>query len=76
MTLIEKLEAGDSTLTSFNGAQPPQMKGSTDASKLHDEYSVNGIPNVTEKPEPSTLDLNGVVPSNNYKDNLPEGASI
>ena len=52
------------------------MKGSTDASKLHDEYSVNGVPNVTEKPEPSTLDLNGVVPSNNYKDNLPEGASI
>ncbi len=76
MTLEEKLKAGESSLTSFNGAQPSQMAGSTDDSALHDEYSINGVPNVIKKPEPSTLDLNGQVPSYNYKDNLPEGASI
>jgi len=76
MTILDKLTSGDSTLTAFNGAKPPQMPGSTDASALHDEYSINGVPNLTEKPDPSNLDLDGQVPSNNYKDNLPTGASI
>ena len=44
MTLEQKLAAGDSTLTSFNGSTPQQMAGSTGASVLHDEYSINGIP--------------------------------
>ena len=76
MAILDKLITGDSTLTSFNGAKPPQMPASTDASALHDEYSINGVPNVTEKPDPSTLDLDGQVPSYNYKDNLPAGASF
>ena len=65
MALEQKLAAGDSTLTSFNGSTPQQMVGSTGAS-----------PNVLGKPEPSTLDLDGQIPANNYKDNLPDGASI
>ena len=76
MTLEQKLAAGDSTLTSFNGSTPQQMAGSTGASVLHDEYSINGTPEVLGKPEPSTLDLDGQIPADNYKDNLPEGASI
>ena len=76
MALEQKLAAGDSTLTSFNGSTPQQMVGSTETSVLHDQYSINGIPNVLGKPEPSTLDLDGQIPANNYKDNLPDGASI
>jgi hypothetical protein len=43
---------------------------------LHDQYSINGNPNQANQPQPSTLDLNGVIPANNYRDNTPEGASF
>ena len=43
-------------------------------SKLHNTYSLDGIPGLNGKPNPSTLDLNGRVPSNNYRDNSPAGA--
>ena len=39
-------------------------------SKLHDEYSINGIPNVKGKPDPSLLDLDGITPEK-YLDNPP-----
>jgi|TARA_X000001388_G_scaffold69536_1_gene58059 rhodanese-related sulfurtransferase len=39
-------------------------------SKLHDEYSINGIPNIDNKPAPSLLDLNGKTPEK-YLDNKP-----
>ena len=45
-------------------------------SKLHDEYSIIGDPNVPNKPSPSQLDLQGEVPSYNYRDNAPEGTSF
>ena len=39
-------------------------------SKLHDQYSINGNPNIDNRPAPSTLDLDGKTPSK-YVDNLP-----
>jgi len=40
-------------------------------SQLHDEYSINGNPNIDNKPVPSALDLDGITPSK-YVDNLPK----
>jgi len=40
-------------------------------SQLHDEYSINGNPNIDNKPAPSLLDLDGKTPSK-YVDNLPK----
>jgi hypothetical protein len=77
MGILDKLTNGvGSLLSQGNGSTPTTPIGATDQSKLHDEYSINGIPNVPNKPSPSTLDLNGVVPPNNYRDNTPEGASF
>ncbi len=38
-------------------------------SKQHNEYSINGTPNVVGKPKPSTLDP--VQPKTKYTDHLP-----
>jgi len=44
-------------------------------SKLHKEYSINGNPNIPNKPQPSALDWNGQKPTIPgkfpYLDNLP-----
>ena len=40
-------------------------------SKLHNEYSINGIPKDKEKPSPSGLDLEGITPAK-YVDNKPQ----
>ena len=40
-------------------------------SQLHDEYSINGNPNIDNKPVPSVLDLNGITPEK-YLDNPPK----
>jgi hypothetical protein len=40
-------------------------------SKLHNQYSINGNPNVVSKPQPSHLDLDGKTPTK-YTDNLPK----
>lgn len=73
MALIDKLKNG-SVLSNLNGgpAEIPNFK----ASKLHDTYSINDIPVIPGKPAPSQLDLNGEVPSNNYRNNAPEGRSF
>ena len=77
MGLLDKLTTGvGSLLSNGNGSTPSIPVGATDQSKLQDTYSINGIPNVPNKPQPSTLDLDGVVPANNYRDNTPEGASF
>jgi len=77
MGLLDKLITGaGSTLSRGNGATPTPPVGATAQSKLHDEYSINGVPNQPDKPTPSILDLNGVTPANNYRDNAPEGASF
>lgn len=44
--------------------QEPQLV----VSKLHNEYSINGNPNVPNKPSPSQLDDRTIV---KYMDNLP-----
>lgn len=69
MGILTKLEQQGSTLSSNNGATPstPDFAGST----LHNLYSVNGTPVVSNKPSPSNLDLNGQTPSK-YLNNLPE----
>ena len=45
-------------------------------SKLHNEYSITGNPNIKSKPNPSRLDLNGVAPNvpgkTPYLNNLPK----
>ena len=69
MGLLNKLTNNGSTLSEFDGATPPQMDGSKEQSKLHNEYSLNGNPNVVDKPSPSGLDLNGKTPK---KYNNPE----
>ena len=77
MGLLDKLTTGvGSTFSRGNGATISTPVGATAESKLHDEYSINGIPNQKYKPKPSILDLNGVTPANNYRDNAPEGASF
>ena len=77
MGLLNKLISGvGSLLSNGNGATPSTPVGATPQSKLQDTYSINGTPNVPNKPQPSTLDLDGQVPANNYRDNTPEGASF
>lgn len=74
MALKDKLTTNGSVLSNLNGTTPtiPNFKGS----KLHDTYSINDIPTIPGKPSPSELDLQGEIPSNNYRDNAPEGASF
>lgn len=70
MGLLNKLINNGSTLTSFNGATPANIPGASDLSPLHNQYSINGNPNMQKKPQPSTLDLDGLTPPK-YTDNLP-----
>lgn len=76
MGLLNKLTDQGSNLTKFDGTTPETMPGSLKNSKLHDEYSINGNPRLTEKPSPSELDWNGKTPTIigkfPYLDNLPE----
>ena len=77
MGLLDHLTSNPgSILSQGNGSTPITPVGATAQSKLQDTYSINGIPNVLNKPSPSVLDLDGQVPSTNYRDNSPEGASF
>lgn len=74
MALLDKYNQRTSTLS---GPQSPKTPvGATAESKLHDEYSLNGAPNVKAKPSPSVLSLKGTTPTNSYKNTAPEGASF
>ena len=73
-SLINKLESAGSTLSGLDGATPTVPDFAL--SKLHDTYSINDIPVIPNKPSPSQLDLNGVTPTYNYRDNTPEGSSF
>lgn len=44
-----------------NGATPTKVD--LQSSTLHNEYSINGTPNITGKPKPSQLDLDGKTPT-------------
>ena len=69
MSILNKLTQKGTPLSLGNGATPstPDFV----ESKLHDTYSINGIPSLNDKPQPSNLDLNGQTPSK-YLDNLPQ----
>lgn len=70
MSLKKKLATNGSNLTKWDGSTPSTMPGASEQSRLHNQYSINGNPNMSMKPSPSTLDLNGLTPSK-YTDNLP-----
>ena len=59
------------TNLSLGGATPPKFGDTAAQSVLHYEYSINGDPNVPNKPSPSNLDLDRATPEK-YLDNLPE----
>ena len=71
MGLQDKLQKEGSNLTRFDGATPPDMRGTSPQSTLQDTYSINGIPDHPGQVPPSQLDLDGVTPSR-YTDNLPK----
>lgn len=71
MGLQNKLTTQGSPLSNSNGGPNSIPVGATELSKLHDQYSINGGPNVPNKPTPSTLDLDGVKPSYSYDQNAP-----
>ena len=71
MGLQNKLTTQGSPLSKGNGGPIPTPVGATELSKLHDQYSIDGNPNIPNKPTPSTLDLDGLTPPR-YLDNLPE----
>ena len=66
MSILNKLQSQGSNLSQFNGSTP--ITPNFAESKVHDTYSINGDPNLTNKPTPSRLDPNNTV---KYLDNLP-----
>jgi hypothetical protein len=69
MGLLNKLTVNPgSVFSQGNGSTPPTPVGATPQSKLQYTYSINGIPNVPNKPSPSNLDLDGVNPLGPLKD--------
>tara|TARA_R100000908_G_scaffold51984_1_gene27280 strand:+ start:4120 stop:4359 length:240 start_codon:yes stop_codon:yes gene_type:complete len=72
MGLKDKLTTGvGSPLSKGNGATPPTPIGATAQSTLQYTYSINGIPYIPNKPQPSILDLDGQKPSNSYDQTAP-----
>lgn len=69
MGIYNKLTKEGSIYSSLDGKTPsiPDLKGS----KLHNEYSLNGQPNMNIKQQPSLLDLNGKTPEK-YLDQIHE----
>lgn len=67
MGILDKLNT--STL-GLQGATPAKYGDNAQSSTLHNTYSLNGDPNVPNKPTPSNLDLNGETPDQ-YLNNLP-----
>lgn len=56
------------TSTLGNGGVVQPTEAEQIVSKLHYEYSINGNPNIPNKPSPSQLDDRAIV---KYMDNLP-----
>ena len=70
MGLKNTLTTAGSNLSQFDGTTPPQMTSANPQSNVHNEYSINGNPNLNGYPAPSTLDLDGLTPPK-YLDNPP-----
>jgi len=66
MALLDKFNQNTSTLSGPKSPSAPV--GATDSSKLHDRYSLSGSPKLKNKPNPSTLDLNGGKPNGSLND--------
>lgn len=58
----------EQTSTLGNGGVTQPQEPQLIASKLHYEYSLNGNPNIPNKPSPSQLDDRAII---KYMDNLP-----
>jgi hypothetical protein len=71
MGLKDQLANAGSNLTQWDGSTPSDMPGASPQSRLHKEYSINGNPNMSQKPSPSQLDLDGLTPPQ-YLNNLPK----
>mgnify|MGYP003641524674 FL=1 len=71
MGLLDKLNTNGSNLSQFDGTTPPLMTSANPQSNVHNEYSINGNPNLNGYPSPSNLDLDGVTPPK-YLDNPPQ----
>lgn len=71
MGLLDKLTQEGSNLSQFDGQTPPPLNIDVQGSTLHNQYSINGTPNMTGFPTPSLLDLNGETPPR-YLDNPPQ----
>lgn len=65
MALIDKV---NDSKYGLQGKTPLGFDKVAKASKLHNEYSINGSPKLGGRPEPSLLDLNGVKPKGALKD--------
>jgi|TARA_B110000285_G_scaffold100433_1_gene114449 hypothetical protein len=70
MGLLTQLQTNGSNYSQFDGVTPPNMPSASPQSTTHDEYSLNGNPNMPNLPTPSLLDLDGVTPPK-YLDNPP-----
>ncbi len=67
MGLLDQLQTqGGSNLSNLNGRTPSTPEFAQ--SKLHDTYSVDGVPRLSGKPAPSNLESGNPV---KYLDNLP-----
>lgn len=66
----------ETTSTLGNGGKTKPSSTEQQLSKLHNQYSLNGNPNINNKPAPSRLDLRGVSPKIPgklpYLNNLPK----
>ena len=70
MGLLDQLQSNGSNYSEFDGTTPSQMPSASPQSTTHNEYSLNGNPNMTGLPTPSLLDLDGITPPK-YLDNPP-----
>ena len=74
MSILDKLP--DSQL-GLGGQKPITLKGSLPNSKTHVNFlgqTINDRTELRRRAGQSKLDLDGTIPSNNYKDNAPEGS--
>ena len=72
--VLSPISLDPSPLSNIRGNEGnPVLNDLLTFSALHNEYSLNGEPEIPGKPNPSTLDLNGSTPPR-YQDNAPPGA--
>jgi|TARA_B100001094_G_C17991031_1_gene700210 hypothetical protein len=69
MSLLNKLKAGESSLTGLDGNSPPIVDQAL--STLHNEYSLDGKPFMNNLPSPTQLAAS-IKESSKYVNNLPE----